>query len=457
MQCFIDKCDIEYDIKLSDYFITTNPSNGDELFLINKNQYDYNHGFAYSIGTNSVSPVKDGKSISSSDWNKIKFSHFSKSVKKNENQVTHSAIGYQTMNRFYNHMLFHSGINGATILYRDLVFISGGSSKGYIGDKHSNVLEIFEKSISSSYGYGAYPPIARYNTNHDKLSSMSIGKIILPKKYGRHGMIMLDVDEEYEIDKIKNINIKLLLFGGMCHLFSKSFLIVNIKIEYVYDPIGRINFRYSKPKIEMTHQFEKDKIVNDKFFSFDDKKNKYTNTNVRNTRNDSESAKKLHQSKNDNNKTNEKNSRKIVIRALRKKKPKKFDRIWDTFTYHFFDKRYLIMIGNANEHILYFDFDRLKWIKSQVKLAMNIESNISLMNEKDNKIYLFGRQKMNKQETKCFCWHFNVESHLKWSQQRIIWIAYYKNGNNKHCLMYKLPKDLIKQIVTYLLTPAIVE
>ena len=35
-----------------------------------------------------------------------------------------------------------------------------------------------------------------------------------------------------------------------------------------------------------------------------------------------------------------------------------------------------------------------------------------------------------------------------WKYERLLWIAYLKNENNKKCLLASMPKDIIKQIVT---------
>ena len=36
---------------------------------------------------------------------------------------------------------------------------------------------------------------------------------------------------------------------------------------------------------------------------------------------------------------------------------------------------------------------------------------------------------------------------IEWNIERIIWIAFHKNVNNKHCLFAKLPKDLVRKII----------
>ena len=48
-------------------------------------------------------------------------------------------------------------------------------------------------------------------------------------------------------------------------------------------------------------------------------------------------------------------------------------------------------------------------------------------------------------------WNFNIRlMTFGWEKQRIIWIGYLKNDENKQCLLAKLPKDLIKVILSFL-------
>ena len=42
-----------------------------------------------------------------------------------------------------------------------------------------------------------------------------------------------------------------------------------------------------------------------------------------------------------------------------------------------------------------------------------------------------------------------VPSYIAWCQERIIWIAYYKNMQNTTCLFNQLPKDIIKHILSF--------
>ena len=41
-----------------------------------------------------------------------------------------------------------------------------------------------------------------------------------------------------------------------------------------------------------------------------------------------------------------------------------------------------------------------------------------------------------------------VKIYILWKQERLIWIAFYKNMENSKCLLVKLPKDIIKYIIT---------
>ena len=46
---------------------------------------------------------------------------------------------------------------------------------------------------------------------------------------------------------------------------------------------------------------------------------------------------------------------------------------------------------------------------------------------------------------------FDVYVHyIEWDVARLIWIAFYKNEKNKQCFIRKLPKDLVKYILSLL-------
>ena len=45
---------------------------------------------------------------------------------------------------------------------------------------------------------------------------------------------------------------------------------------------------------------------------------------------------------------------------------------------------------------------------------------------------------------------FKIYVHyVEWSQTRLIWIAFYKNQKNKQCLIPKLPKAVVKNILGF--------
>ena len=47
--------------------------------------------------------------------------------------------------------------------------------------------------------------------------------------------------------------------------------------------------------------------------------------------------------------------------------------------------------------------------------------------------------------------HFNIFKHgLSWEMERMIWIGFYKNENNKKCRIQLLPKDIVKVILNML-------
>ena len=47
-------------------------------------------------------------------------------------------------------------------------------------------------------------------------------------------------------------------------------------------------------------------------------------------------------------------------------------------------------------------------------------------------------------------YQFTIFVHyIEWDQERIIWIAFLKNENNKQCLIDTLPKDIVNHILRF--------
>ena len=69
------------------------------------------------------------------------------------------------------------------------------------------------------------------------------------------------------------------------------------------------------------------------------------------------------------------------------------------------------------------------------------------MTKLGNKFIIFKNNFTNKES-----FYFNIYNRLAWNIERLIWIAYFKNINNKYCLIDGLPKDIIKYIIQLLST-----
>ena len=46
---------------------------------------------------------------------------------------------------------------------------------------------------------------------------------------------------------------------------------------------------------------------------------------------------------------------------------------------------------------------------------------------------------------------FNQSKGISWKRRRIIWIAYFKNQQNKLCKFNKVPKDIVHYILSFLI------
>lgn len=71
---------------------------------------------------------------------------------------------------------------------------------------------------------------------------------------------------------------------------------------------------------------------------------------------------------------------------------------------------------------------------------------------------LFGGDKNNSKcmvlQDKNLC-YVDIVWPMAWKMERILWIAFYHNDTNKKCYFSKLPKALVKKVIT-LLTETIV-
>ena len=48
---------------------------------------------------------------------------------------------------------------------------------------------------------------------------------------------------------------------------------------------------------------------------------------------------------------------------------------------------------------------------------------------------------------------FDLYVGIQWNIERLIWIGFYKNGENSKCLIDELPKDIVKMILKMFMSP----
>ena len=56
----------------------------------------------------------------------------------------------------------------------------------------------------------------------------------------------------------------------------------------------------------------------------------------------------------------------------------------------------------------------------------------------------------------CPNWKIKIDRRIEWNIERIIWIAFYQNKDNKKCLIQLLPKDIVKKILALLVSPSLI-
>ena len=142
------------------------------------------------------------------------------------------------------------------------------------------------------------------------------------------------------------------------------------------------------------------------------------------------------------------------------------------FTWHLIKHRFIIVIGgivsNSSEnkeavssYIWYFDLSNLKLIKSKVFLPSGIFLHSSVVDDKNECVHIMGGMNTNEgcdPQAQNFHWKIQFYhmiddwpvSPIEWDNERIIWIAYFKNNNNNHCLINKLSKDVVKYMLSFL-------
>lgn len=138
--------------------------------------------------------------------------------------------------------------------------------------------------------------------------------------------------------------------------------------------------------------------------------------------------------------------------------------------------KFCIALTGRMTSIIYFDMDNfnyssteynaaqmeknqsLKWNKTKYDLKGNalsfrfsvgakmstLQSNSVLFKNPNQYIYFISNDTTGKVSPN---WKIRIDTRLAWSVERILWIAFYQNRNNKKCLLKVLSKDIIATIL----------
>lgn len=293
--------------------------------------------------------------------------------------------------------------------------------------------------------------------------------------YVDHGMILLENNYSYNNNYNININdnnengirsrrtiVKLLVFGGSLISFENSFRLVDVffnneshKIEYSchnYDP--KISF--------------KSLIITKNSDAASDECVSYYQRDDHDAYDACEKCFDDNYNDNDNDVDNCNDDILFDYNSLE----------WNTTRYEAFichlikkqGKQCLIFFGGQYQipksrfadyvpidHLLCFNITQCKWtILKHILLPHGITYSSSVLKTsfKCGKfVQIMGGLKKGTttvpQKTNCN-WKIIIDSSILWKQERIVWIAYYKNNRNHLCLINKLSKDIIFALLTFL-------
>lgn len=80
----------------------------------------------------------------------------------------------------------------------------------------------------------------------------------------------------------------------------------------------------------------------------------------------------------------------------------------------------------------------------KLKESMWLKQNCFLITDDSQHVYFISNDVTGKV---CPCWKIAISTNIAWNIERIIWIAFYQNHENKQCLIQLLPKDIVNKIL----------
>ena len=304
-----------------------------------------------------------------------------------------------------------------TVLIRNWLFISGG---------HEKMGRLLVIKLDKKYNYNN-----NYNNSQPSCKPLCVKELKLKKEYSDHGCVCLQYIENNETPD--QFEIKLLLFGGDLLPFVQSFLMVDISVN---DTTCQVTINSQQNMVDEMNIVSICKMIEDKD-EFDSN-----------------------------------------VHALL------------GFSYHLISSsnleikpRYLFIIGGwcTNEvtmrgvwggnddelpteselsSIVYYDFKHKEWGISEIELPSPISYHSSVMksncfgsslnaNLSGKCMYIMGGYDTWERKNCDFNFKVDIYVEMKWQRERLIWIAFYKNKNNKKCFVDRLSKDVVKYIVQW--------
>ena len=289
---------------------------------------------------------------------------------------------------------------------------------------------------------------------HNKVSIFEIGNQIeryLPKlifkfkvknkmfQYKYHGSVIIsttsDDDDDDDVadgddDDSNNKNIiKLLLFGGELQMFHKSFCQITLN----FDQINKLqNIKQTRSRNGIGIELQQLNEIKKKAISIDYHPNQSIS----------------------------------IANAQSVATIYRMGRLF-YFSYHLINSQYLIIIGgkttksysvskrlHTSNKILVYNMRISKWCAYKYDLPDGIFGHKSIITQELNNcnvLHIMGGCKdayKNDQASNTY-WKIKVTLNIGWKIKRLLWIAYYKNVDNRKCLISTLPKDIVINILCF--------
>ena len=129
------------------------------------------------------------------------------------------------------------------------------------------------------------------------------------------------------------------------------------------------------------------------------------------------------------------------------------------FTWDLIANRYIIVIGGVvqgsskeavSDYIWYFDLSNSELKQSNVRLPCEILEHSAVVDDENNCVHIIAGNRHWQVEFCDIIEDFPWYCKINWENERIIWIAYFKNNDNKKCFLNQMSKDVITYVISFL-------